>query len=346
MDARVVIDNSAAGSDYAPYYSHGGDASYNRFRVDPAFISVMNDIKVTSRGGARLSEALPNYILKGIYEMTNSYGSGPWPCVAGEGGESSCTWSVPSFTKDELFLSSASPEFSCSVEGTHPIENGRGSCTTGSGFVTFSLYAANYTECATDNCWAHPYMGAVPAPGRGITNSGESGMSVDSDFLAADDEGVCPDGYQAVMTLTPTSFDVGRVSYINPNYDITSAKVAYNAGWQDYKNESNRRAAGIMQAATRIGIYVEAVKGGAGPTLYGWKIAMGTITPYGSSGGYIWNAGGVSANSMGAIAHTYCYFNPQRFNMPNMRLMSVRINGGVLTPLDNPIMGSNSLWME
>lgn len=346
MDARVVIDNSAAGSDYAPYYSHGGDASYNRFRVDPAFISVMNDIKVTSRGGARLSEALPNYILKGIYEMTNSYGSGPWPCVAGEGVESSCTWSVPSFTKDELFLSSPSPEFSCSVEGTHPIVNGGGSCTPGSGFVTFSLNAANYTECATDNCWAHPYMGAVPAPGRGITNSGESGMSVDSDFLAADDEGVCPDGYQAVMTLTPTSFDVGRVSYINPNYDITSAKVAYNAGWQDYKNESNRRAAGIMQAATRIGIYVEAVKGGSGPTLYGWKIAMGTITPYGSSGGYIWNAGGVSANSMGAIAHTYCYFNPQRFNMPNMRLMSVRSNGGVLTPLDNPIMGSNSLWME
>lgn len=145
------------------------------------------------------------------------------------------------------------------------------------------------------------------------------------------------------MTLTPTSFDVGRVSYINPNYDITSAKVAYNAGWQDFKNESNRRAAGIMQAATRIGIYtLPIVQSGV---LNGWKIAMGTITPYGSTGGYIWNAGGVSANSMGAVAHTYCYFNPQRFNMPNMNILSTGSSGNILTPMDNPIMGSNSSWM-
>lgn len=344
MDARVIIGNDALGSDYVPYFSHNGDSDYDRFRVDPAFISVMNDIKVTSRGGARLSEALPNYILKGIYEMTNSYGSGPWPCDDREGVESSCTWSVPEFTKDDLFLSAASPEFSCTVEGgTHPISNGGGRCDDNSGYVTFHLYAGAYTECPNDNCWAHPYMGAVPAPGRRVTNSGEAGMAAREDFLAADDEGVCPDGYQAVMTLTPTSFDVGRVSYINPNYDITSAKVAYNAGWQDFKNESNRRAAGIMQAATRIGIYtLPIVQSGV---LNGWKIAMGTITPYGSTGGYIWNAGGVSANSMGAVAHTYCYFNPQRFNMPNMNILSTGSSGNILTPMDNPIMGSNSDWM-
>ena len=344
MDARVIIGNDALGSDYVPYFSHDGDSDYDRFRVDPAFISVMNDIKVTSRGGARLSEALPNYILKGIYEMTNSYGSGPWPCDDRENVESSCTWSVPEFTKDDLFLSAASPEFSCTVEGgTHPINNGGGRCDDNSGYVTFHLYASAYTECPNDNCWAHPYMGAVPAPGRRVTNSGEAGMAAREDFLAADDEGVCPDGYQAVMTLTPTSFDVGRVSYINPNYDITSAKVAYNAGWQDFKNESNRRAAGIMQAATRIGIYtLPIVQSGV---LNGWKIAMGTITPYGSTGGYIWNAGGVSANSMGAVAHTYCYFNPQRFNMPNMNILSTGSSGNILTPMDNPIMGSNSSWM-
>ncbi len=348
-DASVVFNHAAESGGYMAYNSHASDfANYNRFRVDPAFVSVMNDIKVTSRGGARLSEALPNYILKGIYEMTNSYGSGPWPCVNSRGAESSCTWDVPSFTKDELFLSSASPEFSCSVEGTHPIVSGGGSCTSGSGYVTFNLYAANYTECATDNCWAHPYMGIVPAPGRKVTETTTSGTNT----LAAQDEGVCPDGYQAVMTLTPTSFDVGRVSYINPNYEITSAKVAYNAGWQDYRNESNRRAAGIMQAATRIGIYTQPDMDGSS-VLRGWKIAMGTITPYGSSGGYIWNAGGVSANSMGAIAHTYCYFNPQRFNMPNMRFMSATgtaQNGGadsILTSMDNPIMNSsNSGWMQ
>lgn len=345
-----------------PYSSHySNDTSkYNKFRVDPAFISVMNDIKVTSRGGARLSEALPNYILKGIYEMTNSYGSGPWPCSADEEGVSSCTWNVPKFTKDDLFLSSDSPEFSCDTFGnTHPIKNGGGNCKDYGGYVWFTLYAANtYTECPEGmSCWAHPYMGTVPAPGRKVEENSKTGRegTANTNVLAAQDEGVCPDGYQAVMTLTPTAFDVGRVSYINPNYDITSAKVAYNAGWQDFKNESNRRASGIMQAATRIGTAVEDDLDGG--TLRGWKIAMGTITPYGSDNGYIWNAGGVSTNSMGAIAHTYCYFNPQRFNMPNMRFMNAnggflspdssgRVSDAILTPMDNPILNSSkSDWM-
>lgn len=360
--AAVFINTT--GSPYDPYRSHYSDdrSKYNKFRVDPAFISVMNDIKVTSRGGARLSEALPNYILKGIYEMTNNYGAGGWPCTSETKG--SCTWFVPRFTKDDLFLSSASPEFSCSVEsGTHPIKHGGGYCKDYSdGYVEFSLnrdkdgvsYSdSRYIECADDNCWAHPYMGTIPAPGRKVTETTGTGAGT-TNTLAAQDEGVCPDGYQAVMTLTPTSFDVGRVSYINPNYDITSAKVAYNAGWQNFKNESNRRAAGIMQAATRIGIFtLPIVQSGV---LNGWKIAMGTITPYGSDNGYIWNAGGVSVNSMGAVAHTYCYFNPQRFNMPNMRFMnengasltpkSTGVSDAILTPMDNPILdSSNSDWM-
>ena len=362
--AAVFINTT--GSPYDPYRSHYLDdrSKYNKFRVDPAFISVMNDIKVTSRGGARLSEALPNYILKGIYEMTNSYGAGGWPCTSETKG--SCTWFVPRFTKDDLFLSTVSPEFSCSVEsGTHPIIHGGGYCKDYSeGYVEFSLnrdkegvsYSdSRYIECADDNCWAHPYMGTIPAPGRKVTETTGTGEGT-TNTLSAQDEGVCPDGYQAVMTLTPTSFDVGRVSYINPNYDITSAKVAYNAGWQNFKNESNRRAAGIMQAATRIGTFTLPIV--QSNVLRGWKIAMGTVTPYGSDGGYIWNAGGVSVNSMGAVAHTYCYFNPQRFNMPNMRFMNENgtpltprsegdgVSDAILTPMDNPILdSSNSDWM-
>ena len=39
------------------------------YKVDPAYTSVMNDIKLDSRGGARLSDILPNYISRGIYEI-------------------------------------------------------------------------------------------------------------------------------------------------------------------------------------------------------------------------------------------------------------------------------------
>ncbi len=35
------------------------------YMLDPQYTSVMNDIKIMSRGGAKLSEILPNYILKG-----------------------------------------------------------------------------------------------------------------------------------------------------------------------------------------------------------------------------------------------------------------------------------------
>ncbi len=38
-----------------------------RFVLDPTYTSNMNDIRLTSRGGARLSEILPNYILKETY---------------------------------------------------------------------------------------------------------------------------------------------------------------------------------------------------------------------------------------------------------------------------------------
>lgn len=37
---------------------------YVNYQLDPAYTSVMNDIRLTSRGGARLSDILPNYILK------------------------------------------------------------------------------------------------------------------------------------------------------------------------------------------------------------------------------------------------------------------------------------------
>ncbi len=38
--------------------------------LDPAYTSIMNDIKLVSRGGARLSQILPNYILKSMGEET------------------------------------------------------------------------------------------------------------------------------------------------------------------------------------------------------------------------------------------------------------------------------------
>lgn len=50
--------------------TEGGE--YTVYQLDPAYTSVMNDIKLTSRGGARLSEILPNYITKDIVSISGS----------------------------------------------------------------------------------------------------------------------------------------------------------------------------------------------------------------------------------------------------------------------------------
>ena len=47
--------------------------TYDAYQVNPAYTSVMHDIKLTSRGGARLSDVLPDFINKGIYVVDNTY---------------------------------------------------------------------------------------------------------------------------------------------------------------------------------------------------------------------------------------------------------------------------------
>lgn len=48
------------------YTGDDGTPVSDTYKVDPAYTSLMNDIRLTSRGGARLSEILPNYITKAV----------------------------------------------------------------------------------------------------------------------------------------------------------------------------------------------------------------------------------------------------------------------------------------
>ena len=372
-NAAVIINYSAT-DNVAPYRAHWDtsdsqkdrDGRYNRFRVDPAYISVMNDIKLTSRGGARLSELLPNYILKGIYILTNTYASGggsnhSWPCDNNNNKNNSCTFIMPYYNAASLGLGSGGDEFNCG-DATHPIRIGGGYCnvTTNNNvtYVTFSYINMSneyYTYCADDTfCWAHPFMGIVPAPGRSISvNEKLAGASqAQSSALHAEEEGVCPDGYQAIMTLTPNSFEMGRVIAYNPDAIVGDAIIKYNFDYLDFTEGYYQKAANMFQAATRMGVVVDAVKDDNN-AIKGWKVAMGTITPTLAGGKeYIWNLGGVATGSWTVIAHTYCYFNPERFTMPNMifrKLENGKFTTGtsstgsnvIMTPMDNPLIGTN-----
>ena len=61
-------------------------STYDEYMVNPAYTSVMHDIKLTTRGGGRLSDILPDYVLKGVYNVSNDFIEGSksdrifWSC--------------------------------------------------------------------------------------------------------------------------------------------------------------------------------------------------------------------------------------------------------------------------
>lgn len=337
-DTFGTIVTDATGS--KTYNVHGGDTSMNKFRVNPAFTSVMNDIKITSRGGARLSEALPNYILKGIYDLNNTYAKGPWPCSSSCGSDSSgssacCTYELPK-KSDEGF----------DFYPLNDIPTAGGNVTSDDKKYTVNLYSGNYEECGTTGsgasatynaCLAHPFLGVVPAPGRQV--------SIGSETMGGMDEGVCPDGYVAAMTITPYQFEVGKVNYVKTFQPAQSADTLEYIAYMQW-NWSHPRKGGIFQPATAVGIATEDVIDGG--VLKGWKVAMGTIgygypepgeneqsTGNANNAHWIWNYGGnVVVDSMKAYAQTYCYFNPSRFTMPNMRVVGTG-DDRVVTSMDD-----------
>lgn len=288
--------------------------SYDRYEVDPAFVSVMNDIKLTSRGGAHLADILPNYINKGIYVLSNTYGAGPWPCDA-----SKCSFVVPRLEKtDGGAITTGAWENDCETMKNYLVLGKPNGCdNVGSYGIRVNYYASSYTSCGSGACLTHPFLGIVPAPGHTVTIK-EDGKDVSISGL---DEGPCPDGYLPVMTVTPTAIEVGKVNHIDMRVSTGGTEddsyVYYNLENIDFS--ANR--ASIYQPATAVSTAVLTLnssgnEAGANDEIYGWKVALGTIST--TSDGYVWNQGGVWQDSMKAVAHTYCYFNPSRFNFPNM----------------------------
>ncbi len=106
-------------------YNGTGTVRYDTYMVNPAYTSVMKDIKLTTRGGARLSDILPDFITKGIYLAGNTYDD----------------------TKQDMRFKLKADEFKLVDEPTETVAT----TTTSSG---------KYTS----NNWASPYSGLVPAP--------------------------------------------------------------------------------------------------------------------------------------------------------------------------------------
>lgn len=171
--------------DFFTLYNGDDAVRYDSYMVNPAYTSVMKDIKLTTRGGARLSDILPDFIAKGLYLANNTYDD------TKQRMEFKLKNTVPLVLDDE-------------PEETNPL------ATTGAG--KFSK-----------NNWASPYSGLVPAPqcppgyGRVITinpfrfemaQAGQLALSSDSGY---EDVSANASGYY-VNTLAMTK-TLRRASY-------------------------------------------------------------------------------------------------------------------------------------
>lgn len=70
VDNNKVLSATVSGS---ANVQGAGFTPYEYYEVNPAYTSVMHDIKLTTRGGARLSDILPDFINKGIYVVDTTY---------------------------------------------------------------------------------------------------------------------------------------------------------------------------------------------------------------------------------------------------------------------------------
>ena len=70
---EIKVPQLISDNDYKTFNGDNTSGRYDTFMVNPAYTSVMNDIKLVSRGGARLSDILPDFITKGLYLVKNDY---------------------------------------------------------------------------------------------------------------------------------------------------------------------------------------------------------------------------------------------------------------------------------
>lgn len=181
--SRLVANNPTSGAygatvpqlvtttELQSYENKGASVQrYDTYMVNPAYTSVMHDIKLTTRGGARLSDILPDFINKGIYVVNNTFlevandtlNYKQWPTT---------------YNKDKIEIKEEIVD-----DAGHKIEKN----------IT---YAALDKSIDFGKTWASPFMGVVPAPqcppgyGRVITLTPASFETGISGSLQVDDQG-------------------------------------------------------------------------------------------------------------------------------------------------------------
>lgn len=321
----ATIPDLLTGTERSDYET--GANRYDTYMVNPAYTSVMNDIKLTTRGGARLSDILPDFINKGIYVVNN--------------------------TVKESVASKWDTVTDYDTAKGYDTESG----DVGDDSVDMSV----------SSNWASPFMGVVPAPQcppgymRVITLTpasfevGQAGLLRKSGsryFITpdtpsdtqADEATKNPPRFENVSVYGNVDVNNGKETvHISPgsgskgSLTTTSYVLNYTSpSTSTDKNSATKPNAPLMfQQSTRLKSMVipltkPLTKGGS--YTQGWSAVTGFLYPYSMYSAFLekesekeadsskskknalyWNVFPVIRGTMRSYATVYCYFN--RTNM-------------------------------
>lgn len=310
-------------SDYEPA---GTLKPYDTYMVNPAYTSVMHDIKLTTRGGARLSDVLPDFINKGIYVVSNTYQEKPNDNLSFSNWPKFCPNHKMNATGGRMTI--------------YDLQFNRDSCSKDD-----SGYYNQIKSITIGKTWASPFLGVVPAPqcppgyARVITlnpasfdvglagqlkqATGETryyvapitsmeasdvadSVNKETEFVQATVQGVD----HASMKIEGTSagatvngvVDVSDLKNINTNEYVLSAK-------------GSKLKPLVIQQSTHLKSQIQPIK--AGSYVRGWATIMGFLyynkyyTAFGApdNNKYSWNIFPVLPDTIEGYATVYCYFD-------------------------------------
>lgn len=289
---RILSGNKTVESDAYNVQQGNYGTLYDEYQVNPAYTSVMHDIKLTTRGGARLSDILPDFINKGIYVLDGTYKE------KSKGGKS-VNWSISdSGTPDD----SANFPFNVNdiVNGNSvetAIRNGKvNSCpnkefecptTPWLGFIPAPTCPPGYLKVATIN----PIRWAMSQAGRPYKNRRadaaakevELGYNRDPNYLKEmlDASGTNTDGWKNALFFQQNT-------WLNTSL-VALKKGGYSYGWSG--------VIGFIYPSKDYRDYIQDI-GGAGFTFASDEIA--------------WNLFEVFNQQVVGVANVYCYFNRRK----------------------------------
>lgn len=281
--------------------TNGGSNAYT-FEVNPAYTSMMNDIKLASRGGARLSDILPDFINKGIYVLDNTYtGNVNWT-------SSSLGWSGQTLSG----LSDCGSNTRCDT-------------SPWLGFIPTPNCPPGYAQVATIT----PIRFAMAQAGVPVTNSSKSSEYRDLNYRGDPRGDNISIGFasEAASTYNKISSPLVVVTDNNPssstsgmNYAINGTKQSKPPYWAEMMNTPY-----TFQINTWLNTTLKAYYHSG--KFQGWHGIMGFIYPAVTYESYaraigaipsgtsvtsntiIWNLFPVRKEELSAIATIYCYFD-------------------------------------